>query len=68
LIHNVLDCEIAKEEEVNNSCNNCHCHISSCSNYVLCYLNAGAIPYDEVIFRELGIVGSACSAPENNIA
>jgi hypothetical protein len=28
--------EIAKEEEV-NYCNNCHCHIGSRSNYLLCY-------------------------------
>jgi hypothetical protein len=27
--------EIAKEEEV-NYCNNCHCHIGSRSNYILC--------------------------------
>jgi hypothetical protein len=28
--------EIAKEEE-DNYCNNCHCHIGSRSNYLLCY-------------------------------
>jgi hypothetical protein len=33
-----LDYEIAKEEEeVNNPCNNCHCHINSRSNYLICY-------------------------------
>ena len=30
-----LDCEIAKEEEINHR-NNCHYHINSRSNYLLC--------------------------------